>query len=115
MSRRDKNLIIKVRDTLGLRNKVYEYGPRKRNDGYNRNGMAILIVRDIGQLKNIIIPLCYKKFAGNKKKQFENWLEKIGNDPDIPGGYKFIYKIHKAGFYDKNPKYMDWHKSAILV
>ena len=107
MSRRDKELLLKVKEALKLRNKVYEYGPRIRKDGYKRNGTAILIIRDIGQLKNIIVPLFYKKLRGNKAKQFSEWLEKIGSDPDVPRSYKFIYKIYKAGFYDKNPKYID--------
>ena len=51
--------------------------------------------------------LFYKKLKGNKGRQFEQWLEKIGNDPAVPDSYKFIYKIYKAGFYDKNPKFLD--------
>ena len=66
-----------------------------------------MIVREFGQLKNIIVPFFYKRLKGNKGKQFEQWLEKIGSDPDVSETFKFIYKIYKAGFYDKNPKYLD--------
>lgn len=103
MSAKDKDLLNKVRDSLCLRNKVYEYAPRLRKDGYRRDGMAMLMVRDVGQLKNIIIPLFYKKLNGNKRKQFEAWVESIGTDPMVPSSYKFIHKIYNAGFYDKNP------------
>ena len=106
MSARDKDLLISVRDTLGLRNKVYEYKPRIRSDGYKRLGMAILCVRDIGQIKNIIVPFFYKRLHGNKGIQFEKWLEDIGSDPLVSNGHKFIHKIYKAGFYDRNPKYV---------
>ena len=67
--------------------------------------MVTLMVRDLGQLKNTIVPLCYKKLHGNKANQFESWIERIGNDSCIPNSYKFIYKIYKAGFYEKVHKY----------
>lgn len=103
---RDKELIENVRNVLGLRNKIYEYHyPGK--DGYKRGPQAILIVREFGQLKNIVIPFFYKRLRGNKAKQFQEWLEKIGSDPGVSKHFKFIYKIYKAGFYDKNPKYID--------
>ena len=103
---RDKGLLEIVRDSMGLKNKIYEYD-YKRNDGYKRGPQAILIVREFGQLKNIIVPFFYKRLKGNKGKQFNDWLEKIGADPEVPETFKFIYKIYKAGFYDKNPKFMD--------
>ncbi|MEK7546854.1 MAG: LAGLIDADG family homing endonuclease [Patescibacteria group bacterium] len=103
---RNKELIEKIRDSMGLENKVYEYNHQK-NDGYKREPQAMLIVREFGQLKNIIVPFFYKRLKGNKGKQFEQWLENIGNDPAVPETFKFIYKIHKAGFYDKNPKFVD--------
>jgi len=105
MSVRDKDLLASVKETLGLRNIVYEYGPRRKSDGYDRSGMATIIVRDLGQLKNIIVPLFYKKLAGNKGKQFEDWISRIGDDPDVPSPYKLITRMHKFGFYDKNPKF----------
>lgn len=107
MSRQDKELIEAVRNTLGLRNKVYEYKPRKSRDNCNRQGMCILIVRDMGQLKNKIVPLFYKKLRGYKAKQFDEWLKKIGDDPQVPEPYKFIYKLYKIGWYDKEPKYLE--------
>lgn len=107
MSQQDKDLVHFVKETMGIRNRIYEYGPRARKDSYNRQGMVTLIVRDFGQIKNIIVPFFYKKLVGFKAKQFEDWLENIGNDPDVKENYRFIYKIYKAGFYDKNPKFLD--------
>ena len=106
MSERDKDLLKLVRDTLGLRNRIYQYTRRLRRDKYNHAPMCVLIVRDFGQIKNIIVPLFYKKLRGHKAKQFEIWLEKMGNDPIVQENYQFIYKIHKAGFYDKNLKFI---------
>ena len=107
MSQQDKELVYLVKETMGLHNRIYEYGPRTKKDSYNKQGMIILIVRDFGQLKNIIVPFFYKKLVGFKAKQFEDWLENIGNDPDVQENYRFIYKIYKAGFYDRNPKFLD--------
>ena len=103
MHARDIELLRKVRDAMGLKNTVYKYYHQGK-DGSKRGPQAMLIVREFGPLKNIIVPFFHKKLIGNKKKQFEDWIEKIGNDPEVPASYKFIYKIYKLGFYDKNPK-----------
>ncbi len=102
---RDKKLLEAVRDVLGLKNKVYQYH-YPGNDGSARGPQAMLIVREIGNLKDVIIPLFAKKLAGNKGKQFDAWIEKIWEDPDVPRAYKLIYKIYKSGFYDRNPKFI---------
>lgn len=101
---RDKELLEGVRDHLGLANKiyVYDYGG---SDGYNRGPTATLIVRDFGSLKNVIIPFFYKKLAGNKAIQFDEWLNKINDDPLVPESYSLLYRLHKTGFYSRNPKY----------
>lgn len=103
---RDKDLIEGVRDHLGLKNKVYIYHhPGK--DGYNRGPTAMLMVRDFGSLKNIIIPFFYERLVGHKAIQFDKWLEKIRNDPMVPESYSLLYRLHKSGFYRENPKFID--------
>lgn len=102
---RDKMLIEMIKNTLKLKNKVYVYNHQKK-DGYMRGPQAMLIVREIGALKNIVIPLFYKKLKGNKGKQFNEWIEIIGNDPDVPRSYKFIYFLYKSGFYDQKTLYI---------
>jgi len=106
MNERDKDLLIEVRDKLGLKNKVYIHGPYKK-DGHNRGKKAFLIVREFGALKNIIIPMFYDKLVGNKRIQFENWLEKIGSDSNVPESYKLLYRLHKSGFYKSEGKFID--------
>lgn len=101
MHHRDKKLLEGVRDALGLKNKVYVYN-HQGNDGHKRAPRAMLIIREIGALKNVIVPLFYKNLYGNKGIRFSEWMEKIGTDPDVPDVYKFIYKIYKSGFYDRN-------------
>jgi len=100
---RDQELLKSVRDSLGLKNKIYTYHYQGR-DGSKRGPIAILIVREFGPLKNIIVPLFYNKLIGNKGRQFESWLEQIGIDPEVPEKFKFIHKLHKSGFYDNLDK-----------
>lgn len=97
---RDRKLLELVRDYLKLKNKIYIYHyPGK--DGAKRGSQAILIVREFGNLKNIIIPLFYNKLLGNKALQFNEWLEKIGSDQMVPASYKLFYRLHKSGFYSR--------------
>ena len=111
MHARDKELIESVKYSLGLRNKIYEYHypydyPAKRNR-VNRGPQAVLIVREMDQLKNIIVPFFYKRLYGHKGKQFLEWVEKIGSDSEVPERFKFIHKLYKIGYYEKNSKKFD--------
>lgn len=101
MSKRDEELIYLIKERLKIRNKIYENERAKRKDSYNRQPMITMIIRDIGQLKNIIVPLCYNKLHGNKALQFDQWIEEIGSNSNVPKGYKFIHNLYKVGFYDK--------------
>src|SRR3989344_8583331 len=105
MSVRDTALIQGVVDTLGLDSRVYVYN-HQGHDGHERQRQAMLIVREIGNLKNIVVPFFYNQLAGNKAFQFEDWLECIGHDPWVPESYKIIYRLHKNGYYKKNPKFL---------
>jgi len=104
MHERDCPLLEKIRDRLKLKNKVYIYD-QTRKDGFNRGRKAFLIVREFISLKNIIVPLFYKKLHGNKKRQFESWIDRIGSDPSVSERFKFIYSLHQYGHYDKNSKF----------
>lgn len=106
MHERDENLLKIVRDTLGLKNPIYNH-KAWRGDGHQRGRMASLVVRDFEQLKDIIIPFFYKKLKGYKALQFIDWLEKIGSDPDVSDRYKSLYRLYKWGIYDENPKFTE--------
>jgi|SRR3989344_8083177 len=105
MHERDEDMINSIRDKLGLRNRVYNFKPYLA-DGFNRGRKVTLCVRDLGSLKNIIIPLFYDKFIGHKSKQFLSWLEEIGTNPAVPESYRLLYRLHKSGFYSSNKKYL---------
>lgn len=102
---RDKKLITMMRNKLKLKNRIYEYN-HQGNDGHKRGPTVTLIVREVGNLKNIIVPLCYKKLIGNKADSFEKWMNIIGDDPRVTKHYKFINKLYCAGFYE-NIHYFD--------
>ena len=104
MHERDEELLRLIRNTLKLPNRIYKYKNDKK-DGYKRGKITILIVREIGAIRTIIVPLFYKRLIGNKGRQFDAWMEKIGSDPEIPPKFKSVYHLYKTGFYDKYPKY----------
>ena len=101
MHERDEPLLQLVRDTIGLREKLYRHkktyaGPGKENAGLQ----VALIVRDTGDFMNKIIPLFYKKLHGNKVKQFREWLEKMGGE-EITYDSQFLHGLYKMGHFDK--------------
>src|ERR1051325_8051724 len=100
MHERDEELLKAVRDTLGLTNKIYNYH-NSNKDGHERGRKVFLIVREFPQIKNIIIPFFYKKLHGNKSKQFIEWLERM-SDVETNEKTKFIYRLYKVGYFDKN-------------
>jgi len=115
MHERDESLIRGVKEHLNIKNKIYNYksddfvmiAATKGQRIYKRGRKSILYVRDLGTLKNIIIPFFYKRLKGYKGIQFLEWLEKMGSDPEVSLGYKLLYRLYKCGYYDKNPKFLD--------
>lgn len=105
MHERDLRLIEQVKEGIGLKNRIYIY--RKpalatQRKIYRRGRLAMLIVRDVGQLKNKVVPFFYNQLAGYKGKQFVDWLEKIGTDSLVPERYKILYRLHKDGYWGRN-------------
>lgn len=91
---RDKKLVTAVRDAMNLKeNKVYEYC-------HNNRHYAMLIIRNTGDIKNVIIPFFYKRLKGYKRKQFGQWIEDF-NRSDVAEWYKLIYRLYKNGYYEK--------------
>lgn len=107
MSKRDEELLRKVRNSLNLKSSVYSYPPRDRKDGYKRQGMAVLLVRGFGDIKNVIVPLFYRKLNGYKAVQFDEWISTIENDPNVLQIYKLIPKLYRNGYYNKNFRHYD--------
>lgn len=107
---RDFELITLIKEKLGVKNKIYVYklpALVTNKKTYKRGEKAMLIVREIGNLKNIIVPFFYDRLIGNKGKQFNEWLERIGSDPAVPESFKIIYQLHKSGYYKRNQKFTE--------
>ena len=103
MSIENEHLIELVRDAMGLPNKVYTYR-YKEKDSSKRKPYVTLLVREIGELKNIIVPTFYNQLVGSKRREFDEWIDKIGSDPWVPESYRIIYRLHENGYYKKNTK-----------
>jgi len=101
MNERDKELVTAIRDHLGIKNKIYQLRAY-RKDGYNRSGTVRIMVRDIGTLKNTIVPFFYNKLHGHKRVQFDKWIDQIRNDPEVPESFKLIPRLCRSGFYKKD-------------
>lgn len=106
MHERDTELLEAVREFLQVEKPLYHLRAW-RKDGYKRGGTTRLMIRDLGTLKNVVIPLFYGSLAGNKGVQFNEWLEQIGTDPAVAEGYKLLYRLHKSGYFANNRKFLD--------
>lgn len=93
----NQELLEAIANRLKLSNKVYIY--RYTKDGARRKPIAFLIIREFSSLKNTIIPLFYEQLAGDKEREFEEWLQRIGSDPQVPKSYKLLYRLHKSGYF----------------
>ncbi len=109
LNERDKELLYAIRDYLKIKNRIYNYRGGsltiKTSNGdkvYIRGRKVMLVVRDLGSLKNTIIPFFYKKLRGYKSLQFIDWLENIGRDNEVQKSFKILYELYKSGFYEKN-------------
>jgi len=92
---RDRELLTAVKDSLGLKEKIYEYT-------HNHRHYVFLIVRNIGSLKNIIIPLIYPRLAGYKKQQFQEWFKGF-YDPECRDGFRFFPNALRRRFPELCP------------
>jgi len=108
---RDADILSMVKEAMGLRNPIYFRKPYiNKKTGYPVKRTAVLVVREFDQLKDIIIPFFHRKLKGHKGKQFIEWLEKIGSDPDVSDRFKSLYRLYKWGAYDKLPKFTEKFK-----
>ena len=95
MHERDRELVEVIKKYMGIDKKLYYYKSSSK-DGYKRGGTVRLVVRDIGTIKNVIVPMFHEKLRGHKGRQFEAWIERMEKVPD---SFKLIPKLCKTGFY----------------
>jgi len=66
----DRELVFAVRNSLGLKESVYEFY-------YNNRHSALLLVRKRSTIEKIIIPTFDGRLTGLKEQQFQIWKEKF--------------------------------------
>jgi len=66
----DRKLVFAVRNSLGLKEPVYEFY-------HNNRHSALLLVRKRAIIENIIIPAFEGRLSGLKEQQFQRWKERF--------------------------------------
>ena len=80
---------------LSLKSKIYTYESTLGRDGYIRSASSMLIIREIGELKNTIIPISEQILTDKKRIKFVNWLKRIRTDDNVPSGYRLMATMFK--------------------
>lgn len=73
----NKNLVFAVRNTLGLKEPVYEYNYQDRKKSSLWRHQVKLLVRRREVIKKIIIPVFDGRLFGLKEKQFNQWKKEF--------------------------------------
>lgn len=73
-----------------MREPIYEYTHGGRH-------YAMLIVRDVPDLKDIIIPLVGPRLTAYKMRQFKEWFRGFSSSQANPR-YQFLFNIYKDKF-----------------
>jgi hypothetical protein len=102
MHERDWNLLDLVRLSLNLKGRIYHNRPYRydRYGSRNTSAQVTLLVRDVFELRDIIIPLFYSKLHGHKGKQFLQWLENMGGE-EMTRHSQYLHRIYQSGYFDK--------------
>jgi uncharacterized secreted protein with C-terminal beta-propeller domain len=98
MGEEDLELLEGVRIYLGMHNKIYIVNPYLK-DGKNRKPKTMLMIRDVGTLKNRIMPMFAGKLIGNKAVQFKSWIKRIEEDPNVAENYKILSRLYSCGYW----------------
>lgn len=78
----ERPLFEEIKQTLGLKGKIYEYNHQNRH-------YVLILVRNRNEIENIIIPTFSNRLHGLKKIQFDTWKNNY-----IEKKKKFAYTKH---------------------
>jgi hypothetical protein len=96
----DRNLVFAVRNSLGLKEPVYEYF-------YNNRHFALLLVRKRSVIENVIIPAFEGRLFGLKERQFQNWKERFFEEKK-----KWRYRYGQSAYLSERFSPLDPHISS---
>jgi len=94
MNYKDKDLLFSIRNSLGLKEAVYEYGRQNKNKTHQRQHISLLLVRRREVIKKIIIPAFDGRLYGLKEKQFNQWKKEFSEQEKI-WRYHYVEKLPK--------------------
>ena len=108
MSYKDKDLIFAIKNSLGLKESIYEYKYQDKNKPLLSRHYIKLLVRRRETIKKIIIPTFEGRLHGLKQKQFNQWKQEF-YEQEKKWKYNYIDRIK---ILDKNfgPRLMDIEK-----
>jgi len=90
----DKNLVFAVKNTLGLKEPVYEYHHQdKKNKSLWRHYVK-LIIRRREVIKKIIIPAFDGRLYGLKEEQFNQWKTEF-SEQEKKWRYRYVERLPK--------------------
>lgn len=73
----DRDLIFSVKNTLGLKEPIYEYNYQDQKKPSLWRHQVVLLIRRREVIKKIIIPAFEGRLSGLKEKQFNQWKKEF--------------------------------------
>lgn len=90
----DRNLVFAVKNTLGLKEPVYEYNYQDQKKPSLWRHQAKLLVRRREVIKKIIIPAFDGRLYGLKEKQFNQWKKEF-SEQEKKWRYHYVERLPK--------------------
>lgn len=91
----DRELVFAIRNTLGLKEPIYEYNHQDRKKSSLKRHYVRLLVRRREVIKKIIIPAFEGRLYGLKGKQFNQWKQEFSKQ-EKDWKYHYIEKLPKS-------------------
>lgn len=91
----DKNVIFAIRDTLGLKEPVYEYKYQDQKKPPLKRHYVKLLIRRREVIKKIIIPAFEGRLYGLKEKQFNQWKKEF-SEQEKKWRYHYVERLPKS-------------------
>lgn len=90
----DRNLVFAVKNTLGLKEPVYEYNYQDQKKPSLWRHSVLLLVRRREVIKKIIIPAFDDRLYGLKEQQFNQWKKEF-SEQEKKWRYHYVERLPK--------------------
>ncbi|MDD4996311.1 MAG: LAGLIDADG family homing endonuclease [Patescibacteria group bacterium] len=95
MRHNDKKLLFALKNSLGLKESIYEYEYQDKTKTSIRRHQIVLLVRKREVIKKIIIPALDGRLYGLKEKQFNKWKKEFFKQ-EKKWQYHYVEKLSKS-------------------